>query len=178
MLSVKQSSVYLFWSLSKNQLWGKWMVKLYDSNSAKPLQPLIFSIFSAYLFRSLKTHCATKKDIAPENPEAATVSGFFRVHFWLHEKKISSHLFHVRWGLELKLRAFAPNFEWATRKNFCFFENYFVKFLWTKWFVLKCSTNHFSIPHILAVTFLRWRPFFFSDKIKMRAQRALRTGGN
>ena len=26
-------------------------------------------------------HCATKKDIAPENPEAATVSGFFRVHF-------------------------------------------------------------------------------------------------
>ena len=123
-------------------------------------------------------HCATKKDIAPENPEAATVSGFFRVHFWLHEKKISSHLFHVRWGLELKLRAFAPNFEWATRKNFCFFENYFVKFLWTKWFVLKCSTNHFSIPHILAVTFLRWRPFFFSDKIKMRAQRALRTGGN
>ena len=26
-------------------------------------------------------HCATQKDIAPENPEAATVSGFFRVHF-------------------------------------------------------------------------------------------------
>jgi len=26
-------------------------------------------------------HCATKKDVAPENPEAATVSGVFRVHF-------------------------------------------------------------------------------------------------
>ena len=111
-------------------------------------------------------------------PRSRNGFGVFSRPFWLYEKKISSHLFPVRWGLELKLRAFAPNFEWATRKNFSFFEKYFVKFLWTKWFVQKCSTNHFSIPHILAVTFLRWRPFLFSDKIKTRAQKASRTGEN
>ena len=44
------------------------MVKLYDSNSAKPLQPLIFSIFSAYLFRSLKT----------ESPDFLRNQDFFR----------------------------------------------------------------------------------------------------
>jgi len=37
--------------------------------------------FRKYLNWSYTPHCATKKDIAPENPEAATVSGFFRVHF-------------------------------------------------------------------------------------------------
>ena len=37
--------------------------------------------------------------------------------------------------------------------------------------MLKCSTNHFSIPHILAVTFFKVTAlFFFSDKIKMRAK--------
>ena len=48
---------------------------------ANPRKALKSKDFRKYLNWSYTPHCATKKDIAPENPEAATVSGFFRVHF-------------------------------------------------------------------------------------------------